>query len=125
MTPTHMKKTILVIAAVLFLFSGIAWAETIKQRMTKRLPAISALKAKGVIGETNNGYLGFVTGNRPQSAQAVVAAENKDRKAIYRQIAKSNNVSLELVEKRRARALADRAKKGRFIQSPGGAWVKK
>ena len=34
-----------------------ALAESIKNRMKKRLPAIVALKDKGIVGESNRGYL--------------------------------------------------------------------
>jgi uncharacterized protein len=54
-----------------------------------------------------------------------VAAENKDRKTIYAYIAKQQNTSLDLVEKRRAIALAERAAPGEFIQNADGSWIKK
>ncbi len=119
----HYKKLILFIVAAVFLVTGTAWSEGIKDRMTKRLPEISDLKAKGIVGESNRGYLGFVTGKKVKAD--VVAAENKDRKAIYKHISKQQNVSLDLVEKRRAQILTDRTKKGRFFQNDAGAWKKK
>lgn len=123
MTNSHYKKTILLIVAAVFLVTGTAWSEGIKARMKQRLPVISDLKAKGIVGESNRGYLGFVTGKKANAD--VVAAENKDRKTIYKHIAKQQNVSLELVEKRRAKILTDRTKKGRFFQNDAGGWVKK
>ncbi len=119
----HYKKTFLFIVAAVFLVTATAWSGDLKFRMKQRLPVISDLKAKGVVGESNRGYLGFVTGQKDKAD--VVAAENKDRKTIYNHIAKQQNVSLELVEKRRAQILTDRTKKGRFIQSDAGAWIKK
>ncbi len=119
----HYKKTFLFIVAAVFLVTGTAWSEGIKDRMTKRLPEISDLKAKGIVGESNRGYLGFVTGKKAKAD--IVAAENKDRKAIYKHISKQQNVSLDLVEKRRAQILTDRTKKGRFFQNDTGAWIKK
>lgn len=119
----YRKAIALSLAAVMLIFAGTAWAGGIKERMKQRLPAIAALKAKGIVGETNQGYLGFVSGNR--EGAGVVAAENKDRKAIYTHIAGQQGASVELVQKRRAKALADRAKPGQYIQTAGGAWVKK
>ena len=126
MIHSHKKMTLKIIIfamAVLFIFSGIATAGGIKDRMKKRLPAIVSLKNKGIVGEGNNGYLGFVSAKKKNAD--VVAAENKDRKAIYKHIAKQQNVSLELVQKRRAKALADRAKSGHYYQNEAGAWVQK
>ncbi|WDP88745.1 MAG: YdbL family protein [Desulfobacter sp.] len=119
----YSRVLILSLAAVMLIIAGTAWAGGIKDRMKQRLPAIAALKAKGVVGETNQGYLGFVTGNR--SGADVVAAENKDRKAVYSHIAGQQGVSVELVQKRRAKVLADRADPGEYVQNASGAWVKK
>ncbi|MCG8687440.1 MAG: YdbL family protein [Desulfobacterales bacterium] len=120
---TKSGKIILFLVAVFFVFTGITWAGGIKERMKARLPVIHDLKTNGIVGETNTGYLGFVTAKKAKAD--VVAAENKDRKAIYKHIAKQQNVSLELVQKRRAKALADRAKPGHFYQNDSGVWVKK
>ncbi len=102
---------------------GTSTAQGIKERMKQRLPVIVELKAKGIVGENNSGYLAFVTGQRSQ--EAVVSNENRDRKAIYSHIAKQQKTSLNVVEKRRAITLANRAIPGEFIQKTDGAWVKK
>lgn len=120
------KYSIMVTALVLInllVFSGIGAAQGIKERMKQRLPAIVDLKAKGIVGENNQGYLAFVTGKKAQ--ENIIASENQDRKTIYSHIAKQQNTSLKLVEKRRAIQLADRAKSGEFIQKSNGTWVKK
>jgi len=117
------NKIILFAVAAVFIVTGTVWAGGIKDRMKQRLPAITSLKAQGLVGETNQGYLGFVTGNRANAD--VVAAENKDRKSIYMKIAQQQGASVELVQKRRAQALAGRAKPGQYIQNSAGAWVKK
>ncbi|MDD9304704.1 MAG: YdbL family protein [Desulfobacter sp.] len=120
---THMKKIFLFTIAVFFVFSATAWSSGIKDRMKQRLPVISSLKNKGIVGETNQGYLAFVSSTVDR--QDVVSAENKDRRAIYQHIAKQQSVSLELVQKRRAKALAERVKPGHYYQNEAGAWVKK
>ncbi|PIE61284.1 MAG: hypothetical protein CSA29_04175 [Desulfobacterales bacterium] len=119
----YRKVIALLLAAVMLMLAGSAWAGGIKERMKKRLPAIAALKAQGVVGETNQGYLGFVSGNT--SGADVVAAENKDRKTIYIRIAEQQGVTLEMVQARRAKALSGRAKSGQYIQNHAGKWVKK
>jgi len=55
----------------------------------------------------------------------VVAAENQDRKDIYTQIAKQQNVSIQLVQKRRATSLFSNGITGHYYQNEAGAWVKK
>ncbi len=119
------KKILIINVLILlgvFVFVGTSMAG-IKERMKQRLPVIVELKAKGIVGENNQGYLAFVTGQT--SDNALVASENKDRKAIYAHIAKQQNTSLAVVEKRRAITLAERAVAGEFIQNTAGAWIKK
>ena len=113
---------VLVLLGVLAVI-GTSMADGIKERMKQRLPAIVELKATGIVGENNQGYLAFVTGQKSQ--EALVADENKDRKSIYTYIAKQQNTSLDLVEKRRAIALAERAAPGEFFQKSDGTWIKK
>jgi len=120
------KKTLIINVLILlgvFVFMGTSMAEGIKERMKQRLPVIVELKAKGIVGENNQGYLAFVSGQTQE--EALVASENNDRKAIYTQIAQQQNTTLDLVEKRRAITLAERAVPGEFIQNAAGAWVKK
>lgn len=120
------RYAVMVNILVLFgmlIFSGQAGAQDIKERMKQRLPVIVDLKSQGIVGESNQGYLAFVSGKKAQ--EALVESENQDRKSIYMQIAKQQNTSLDLVEKRRAMVLADRAIPGEFIQKPDGSWIQK
>lgn len=95
----------------------------VKERMKARLPVIADLKARGIIGETNRGYLGFVGGSREKAD--VIAAENKDRKSIYSYFAKQQNTTLDVVEKVQGKRKAEKADPGEFIQNASGAWVRK
>jgi hypothetical protein len=117
------KSLLIMTIALSFVFCSAASADSIKQRMKQRLPQILDLKNKGIVGETNTGYLGFVTTRKEK--QDVVAAENEDRKAIYTQIAKQQNVSTQFVQKRRAASLFADATKGHYYQNEAGAWIKK
>ncbi|MBT3386463.1 MAG: YdbL family protein [Desulfobacula sp.] len=103
--------------------SQLVLAAGIKDRIKQRLPVIADLKTKGVIGEDNRGYLGFVTGASEQ--QSVIAAENKDRKMIYKHFAKQQNTTIEFIEEIQANRKAKKAKPGEFIQSRDGSWHKK
>ena len=60
--------------------SAFAGSEKIKARMKERLPVIKVLKAEGVIGENNIGYLEFIGNNKTK--EDVINAENSDRAKV-------------------------------------------
>ncbi|MBT4874107.1 MAG: DUF1318 domain-containing protein, partial [Desulfobacula sp.] len=99
------KIYVLLIVCLIF-SSQLAFAAGIKDRMKQRLPVIADLKAKGIIGEDNKGYLGFVTSQKPH--QGVIAAENKDREMIYMHFAKQQKTTVNVVEKIQANRKAER-----------------
>ncbi len=120
----HRIIKIWVLALVcLMVSSGTVWGQGIKERMKQRLPVIADLKARGIIGETNKGYLGYVGDAREK--QTVIAAENKDRKAIYAYFAKQQKTTLAVVEQIQAKRKAEKANSGEYIQTADGKWVKK
>jgi hypothetical protein len=100
-----------------------ALADDIKSRMLKRLPEIQALKDEGVIGEGRYGLLHFR--KAAPDKKALVAAENADRSEVYKQIAAEQGVSVEVVGQHRARQIAERAKKGEWLQGADGNWYQK
>ena len=106
-----------------FVLGATAFADDIKARMKNRLPVIKKLKAEGIVGEDNKGYLQFVGGNKAKTD--VVAAENKDRKTVYTAIAKQQGTTAELVGKRRALQIAKKAVPGEWVQDAGGNWIQK
>ena len=115
---------ILIIVLIGMFVTGIsAMADDIKARMKNRLPVIKALKAQGIVGEDNKGYLQFVGGK--QAKPDVVAAENKDRQTVYAAIAKQQGTTADLVGQRRALQIAKRANKGEWVQDASGKWHQK
>jgi uncharacterized protein YdbL (DUF1318 family) len=54
-----------------------------------------------------------------------VAAENNDRETVYAAIAKQQGTTAELVGKRRALQIANRAKPGQWVQDASGNWLQK
>ncbi len=119
----HSLKIFIFIIVSLLITSQLALSQGIKERMKLRLPAIAALKTQGIIGENNQGYLGFVAEARAQ--EDVVTAENKDRKMVYTYFAKQQNTTLAVVEEIQAQRKAEKAKSGEFFQKSDGVWVKK
>jgi len=113
----------LVLMAFCSLIALSAQASDIKDRMRERLPEINALKTQGVLGETNTGYLDFTGQAQPKAD--LVAAENSDRRQVYEAIAKQQGVAIDVVGKRRAFQIRDRAPAGSWLQSDDGKWYQK
>jgi uncharacterized protein YdbL (DUF1318 family) len=116
-------KMLTVLLIGFFALGVTAFADDIKARMKSRLPVIKELKLQGIVGEDNAGFLQFV-GDKKVSAD-VVAAENKDRQTVYQTIAKQQGTTAELVGKRRALQIAQRAEPGEWVQDAGGQWLQK
>ncbi|PIE71903.1 MAG: hypothetical protein CSA22_00355 [Deltaproteobacteria bacterium] len=110
------------ITLIVCLMPVLAVSGGIKERMRSRIPALKVLKAEGIIGENNRGYLEF---RAPETQKQLVMAENADRKTVYQAIAKKQGATLELVEQLRARQIAEKALPGVWIQLPDGTWKKK
>lgn len=120
------KITVAILATLLcigFAAGAFPSAKEIRDRMIARLPEIKALKAKGLVGENNKGFLEFV--GQQKEKQEVVTAENKDRGMVYEAIAKQQGTTVELVGKHRAIQIADKAQPGEWLQDANGKWYKK
>jgi uncharacterized protein YdbL (DUF1318 family) len=113
--------TLLVFSAEGNCFAG---ANDIKARMQQRLPTIVKLKAEGLLGENNKGYIEFVPGTAKKEG-SVVSAENNDRETVYGAIAKQQGTSPLLVGERRAIQIGQKASSGSWLQDPSGKWYKK
>jgi uncharacterized protein YdbL (DUF1318 family) len=113
--------SLLVIGSIVL--AAAAWAQDLKSRMSARRPAINSLKASGVVGENNQGYLTLL--KQKTDKKALVAAENKDRRKAYQIIAKQQGTTAEHVAKRRALQIAKKAKPGTMLQNAKGKWYKK
>lgn len=99
----------------------------IANSMKKRNAQVVALKKQGSIGENNRGFLELI---RPEvlagdeeknNVQGVVAAENADRKALYKELARLNrdqSLDITTIEGVYAKKRRERAKPGEHIQLP-------
>lgn len=88
-----------------------------------RFAELKELKAKGQVGETNRGYVQKLGGGK--NVDSVVAAENKDRKAVYEAIVEQNNLgpaALETVETVFAGVQREKAEPGEKVQDISGRW---
>lgn len=90
-----------------------------------RYDHIVELKNQGAIGENNKGYVEALKEN--EEVQAVVDAENKDRRVIYKTIADQNGLmdALSTIEKVFAQVQREKAEPSEMIQLDDGSWIKK
>lgn len=117
------SKIGLLVAGLILVLVVPACAQDIKARMRARLPVIVSMKAQGIVGEDNQGYLALLKDAGDQ--KGVVDDENKDRRMIYAAIAKKQGTTPALVGQRRALQIAQKAEPGTMIQDASGNWSKK
>lgn len=91
-------------------------------------PAVFAIsleeaKAKGLVGEKPNGYLGAVNASAPE-VQALTDEVNQKRRKAYEEIAKRNRTPLDAVEVLAGEKAIQNTKPGNLVEGPGG-WTKK
>lgn len=127
-----MKKTTLILMILIpfiFLSATFAFSQGIKEKMKERLPIITELKNKGIVGENSLGYLEFV--NEKKEKEDVVIAENKDREKVYTAMAQkkqqetSETTTSENVGKIAALSLAGHAETGHWFKNEKGEWYQK
>ncbi|MFO0752071.1 MAG: DUF1318 domain-containing protein [Thermodesulfovibrionales bacterium] len=108
------------------------------REMGARLPDIDRLRNSGAVGEGNNGMLAVREGALNPADKTLMERENENRKAVIRGMAKAivrlnrlpenqenlNQVTPQAVEQF-ASIRRDEAKKGWWVQEPGGNWIRK
>ena len=99
-----------------------------------RLAAVTDLKAKGVVGESNEALLvvrnlDAIQGLKERAeAQKLIKDENADREQLFKEIAAAKNVELAQLPQIRttyAETLREKAHPGDWIQLPDGSWAQK
>jgi uncharacterized protein YdbL (DUF1318 family) len=105
----------------------------LKDSIKKRSDAIKPYMDRGNVGIAQDGLLvirnndGLSLKQRAELKQ-LIAAENRDREALYAEIAKANNIPGENIPKIKsifARSWIEQARPGWWIQDSGGNWRKK
>ncbi|THF64229.1 DUF1318 domain-containing protein [Pseudothauera rhizosphaerae] len=130
------------LAALLLGLAGLAAAQgnleintpaisALRQSMQQRHAQLAPLYASGAVGLARDGTVALRDASRvplAQRAQAntLIAAENADRAALYREIARANGHPEWEADVRAtfAQRWIDRAQKGWWVQG-GGGWVQK
>lgn len=107
--------------------------EAIRQRMQQRFRgALGDLLDSGAVGFTRDGMVAMhdaakVPLSQRAQANATVADENRDRAALYREVASANNHPEWEAQIRAtfAKGWIEKAKPGWYYQNAAGAWQKK
>jgi uncharacterized protein YdbL (DUF1318 family) len=105
----------------------------LKDSIRARSEAIKPFMDKGNVGINRDGLLTVRTTDglnlkERAEVQQLVEAENRDREALYAEIAKANNIPREKIPDIKrifARSWIDQAKSGWWIQNADGSWTKK
>jgi uncharacterized protein YdbL (DUF1318 family) len=87
--------------------------------------AVDAAKARGVVGEQGDGYLGFVTPQTDPTLAAAVAEINSGRMQAYRETAMRTGVTPEAAAQATAQQLFARLGAGQYFKPLDGNWVRK
>jgi len=107
-----MKK--LMIAAIAALFSVQVFAID-----------LAGAKAKGLVGERSDGYLGYVVKPASADVQKLVKSVNNKRRDKFRQTVGKTGATIDQVSKRFAQRAYEKTAKGNYVQNAAGQWVKK
>lgn len=88
--------------------------------------AVDAAKAQGIVGEQNDGLLGFVKPTSDSAINGAVAEINAGRRQLYSQAAAKNGVSVAAAGASAFNTVVQtRLKAGEYFQNASGAWVQK
>ncbi len=107
--------------------------QALKNQIRDRFPRLVPFFQKGAIGEGRTGFLEIRDTGRLSAAEkndlnGLVDAENRDRRALYQEVAKSLNITSDQIGKVQ-RIFADKWQKssdrGWWIQKEDGGWVQK
>ena len=136
MKPIKLVVSLLALTAALNAFAvdfeiNTPAATALRQSMRERFHELRPYLDSGAVGLTSDGLLAIRDANavplaQRQAVNALVASQNRDRSALYVEIANANGHPEWETEIRStfAQRWIQRAKPGWWVQS-GGAWVRK
>jgi uncharacterized protein YdbL (DUF1318 family) len=124
-------------------FAGIAWAQgnleintpaiaALKGAMQQRHAQLAPFYASGAVGVARDGTIQVRDANavplaQRQQVSGLVSAENNDRAALYREIARANGHPEWEADVRNtfAQRWTDKAQSGWYVQNASGQWARK
>ena len=107
--------------------------QSLKQQIRERFPHLVPFFQKGAIGEGKTGLVemlddSHLTPAEKKDVKSLLEAENRDRRALYQEVAKSMNISSDQIAKVQrifARKWQQSADHGWWIQKEDKTWVQK
>ena len=109
-----------------FLFVPFVQADSgFASTMKERLPEVIKAKGEGTVGEGVDGLLHIRAEEASAALKKMVASENKDREALFANLAKKTKGSTAEAAKIFAKAMIGKGKKGHWFRSSKGAWKQK
>lgn len=110
----NIKQILLSLSLLTILFSSASFAMD-----------LSSAKAKGLVGEQTNGYLGSPKGKPSGDVAALIRDINAKRKAKYQQVAAKVGKSLSIVEQLAGEKAQSKTQAGHYVQTSSGKWIKR
>jgi uncharacterized protein YdbL (DUF1318 family) len=86
---------------------------------------VADAKARGIIGEQEDGMLGVVRGDPDAGIMGAVAELNEMRAASYREAAARAGTTWQQEGEKAGRTHIEAVPAGEFYKPPGGAWTRK
>ena len=120
--PLYRMIFLQVFFAILF---SMGWTMSAMALSSQEQDLMHDAKAKGLIGEQLNGYLGIVAASPSKEISALVSKTNAERKDLYKSIASRNKLKLSDVESLAGKKAITKTKNGQYIQLSNGKWGKK
>lgn len=123
-------------------FTGTAWAQkeaespavtSLKKQIRERFPRLAPFYQKGAVGENSQGWLeirdqSVLSPAEKNEVKPLVDSENRDRRTLYQEVARSMNVppdQLIKVQRIFAEKWQQSASPGWWIQKGDGPWIQK
>ena len=107
-------KQILAVFFLILLGANAAFAVSLKEA-----------KSSGLVGERNDGYVGYVVTPASDEVKAVVKGVNNKRRTTFSESAKGNNLQTGQVANQFYQRAISATVKGNYYQDTSGTWVKK
>jgi uncharacterized protein YdbL (DUF1318 family) len=86
---------------------------------------VDAAKARGVVGEQADGFLGFVSGDGDGALQAAVREINAGRAEVYREAAQRTGATPAAAGQAAFQQIQGRLPSGQYYRPLNGGWTRK
>ena len=118
------KYYIFLILSLVFSVSGNMVFADFGSRMKERLPSLVQAKDQGKVGEGTDGFV-YVRESDSEKIKKMVAAENEDRKILFKAMSSKTGGSVDEVANKFSKALVKKSKKGHWFRKSSGEWIQR